>query len=108
MPGNHVICGAIDSMKVIEFDYTDEQGHVIFVRIVEPYAHGINTQQNDALRGYQIGGASWSGTEPPWRMFLISRMRNLRMLEQGFESTADGYKLNDSAFSPIFCQVPLP
>ena len=107
MPASQIICSAISSMKVVAFDYTDEQDHVIFDRVVEPYAHGVNTQQHDALRGYQIGGASWSGTGPPWRMFLISRMRNLRSLEQNFEGTAEGYKLNDSALNPIYCQVPL-
>jgi len=104
MPANPMICGAINSMKVIEFDYADEAGNVHH-RIVEPYAHGATRRGNDALRGYQVGGTSESEI-PSWKLFLVKRMIGLRITDCTFTGTAPGYAHGNRDLTPIYCRVP--
>jgi predicted DNA-binding transcriptional regulator YafY len=86
------ICEAINSMKVIEFDYADKVGN-IHHRIVEPYAHGV-----------QIGGTSESEV-PGWKLFVVERMIGLIITGRTFTGTAPDYALGDKDLSPIYCRV---
>jgi predicted DNA-binding transcriptional regulator YafY len=97
------ICEAINSMKVIEFDYADKVGN-IHHRIVEPYAHGVTRRGKDALRGYQIGGTSESEV-PGWKLFVVERMIGLIITGRTFTGTAPDYALGDKDLSPIYCRV---
>lgn len=101
---NQVICDSIQQMKTIAFDYSDEEGNVHH-RIVEPYAHGLTTRGNEALRGYQVGGNSET-TVPGWKLFVVDRMAALKVTEDTFDGTAPGYAHGDSALNPIYCRVP--
>jgi len=99
-----LICRAIRHRKVISFAYADNKGS-IHTRLVEPYAHGITRQGNEALRGYQIGGTSESAI-PGWKIFLVERMAGLRVTEQSFAGTAPGYAHGDKDLNPIHCRIP--
>lgn len=99
-----IICRAIHRRKIISFTYADNEGN-IHTRLVEPYAHGITRQGNEALRGYQIGGTSES-TIPAWKLFLVARMTGLRITEKSFDGTAPGYAHGDKDLNPIHCHIP--
>jgi hypothetical protein len=103
MSANATICTAIDSMKVIEFDYADEKGN-LHHRVVEPYAHGVTKRGKDALRGRQIGGTSESGVLD-WRLFLIAGMIGLRITKRSF-AVHHEYAHGDKDLNPIYCRVP--
>jgi len=98
------VCEAIQNKKVIRFGYTDKEGNG-HQRIVEPYAHGVTKQGNEALRGYQIGGSSESKI-PGWKLFLVERMSGLTITDQSFKGSAPGYAHGDTALNPIHCRVP--
>lgn len=101
---NTIVCTAIRSLRVIEFGYEDQQGNAHH-RVVEPYGHGVTTQGNEAVRGYQIDGTSESPL-PGWRLFRLDRMFNLETSESTNSATAPGYAHGDSDLDPIFCMVP--
>lgn len=91
-------------MRLLEFTYNDAEGN-IHHRVVEPYAHGVTRQGNEALRAYQIGGTSETEV-PGWRLFLVGRMFGLRMSESSFAGTVPGYAHGDRALNPVHCRVP--
>ncbi len=101
---NNAICQAIHEMKLLTFTYADRQGN-IHKRIVEPYAHGVTKAGNEALRAYQIAGTSESEI-PNWRLYVVDRITNLNISEQGFDGTASGYAHGDKDLDPIHCLVP--
>jgi hypothetical protein len=103
MTANAILCGAINSMKVIEFGYSDKEGN-FHHRIVEPYAHGITRRGKDALRGYQIGGTSES-VIPDWKIFLVQGMTGLRITNRTFTIHPE-YAHGDKDLNPIYCRVP--
>jgi len=101
---NSVICQAIEELRIIEFTYEDKARNV-HNRVVEPYAYGKTRRGNEALRGYQIDGASESAI-PGWKIFVVAGMRRLRKTNRTFNGTAPGYAHGDPALSPIYCRVP--
>jgi len=94
------ICEAIENKKVIEFTYENHK------RIVEPHCYGIHKDTNsEVLRAYPIGGYTSSGENPPWRLYIVSKMSGIVVTDKQFRNTRLGYKRNDSKMSRIFCQL---
>ena len=93
-----IICDAIDQMRLIEFTYHGNQ------RVVEPHTFGNDTKGHDALRAFQVGGYSSSGSYD-WKMFHTSDMMNVRISEQSFSSARPKYRRGDSGFDTIYCQL---
>ncbi len=96
---NSTICSAIENKRVISFYYDGG------IRIVEPFCHGVSTAGHEVLRGYQIGGYSKSASEPPWRLYLVSKMSSLEITDQSFNGIRPEYNPNDSMMSTIYCRV---
>jgi len=96
---NALICQAIREMRVLSFNYDG------FLRIVEPHAYGITTKGNEALRCYQTGGGSSSGSVPGWHIMKISKMLNLSLLTEKFDSSRPGYKRGDRGLNVIYCEL---
>lgn len=96
---NPIICQAIREMRVLTFYY---DGHV---RTVEPHVHGITTAGNEALRCYQIGGGSRSGTISDWRLMVVEKISSLTITQQKFSSARPGYRHGDANMSTIFCEL---
>lgn len=97
---NQLICDAINERKVIEFDYDEHK------RIVQPHAYGIHKDtRNEVLRAFQIRGYSSSGNVPDWRLYILSKISNIKVLNEIFETPAPKYRKNDSAMSHIYCQI---
>ncbi|MDE1892464.1 MAG: hypothetical protein KGI13_08235 [Betaproteobacteria bacterium] len=90
---------AIESRKMIAFIY---EGHS---RTVEPYCFGIDKKGNKAIRAFQVGGGSNSGSPQSWKLFLIADIRGLNITNTNFAENRMGYKRNDSAFDRIFSQI---
>ncbi len=93
------ICKAIAEKKVIEFFYDGGS------RVVEPHCHGITRAGNPAVRGFQTSGHSLSGGVPDWRLFEITKISNLKTLEQTFATPRSGYKQGDKGMASICCEL---
>jgi len=75
------ICEAIQGRHPISFDYANpEPGK----RTVHPYAFGKTRTNHDAIRAYLKRGKSYSKAAPPWRLYRLDRMRNLRVHKKTF------------------------
>jgi len=94
-----LICRAIRQRKVLQFYYN---GHL---RTVEPYAYGVTTAGNRALRGYQTSTGSESGDVPGWHLFAESGIRSLRTTGAPCTVRRDGYVQGDSGMSTIYCEL---
>lgn len=96
---NDVICSAIKSKKLISFDYDNG------VRIVEPYCYGISRTGKEVLRAYQVDGESTSGEFIGWKLFSLKKVCNIKILNQQFNTTREGYNPQDSVMTEIFCNL---
>ena len=96
---NEIIREAIENKRMIEFNYKDE------VRVVEPYAYGVSSKNNDILRGYQVEGGSSSSSDLGWRLFTVDKIENIIITDIEFEAIQDGYNPNDSAMTEIYVTV---
>jgi len=75
-------------------------------RIVQPAAHGIHKDTgNEVLRGYQVGGRSNSRQPPLWDLFLVAKIQNLKVTNQGFVPDPPKYSRNDKAMATIHSQL---
>lgn len=84
------ICDAINSRRLVEFDY---DGHH---RVVQPAAAGPHaTTGNPVLRGYQVGGTGKTRRVPFWDLFLVDKIQNLVVVDETFESDPPGYQKGD-------------
>ena len=92
------ISDAIKNLNLLEFYY--DGGN----RIVEPHCYGITNAGNEALRAFQVGGFSSSG-KFGWRMFELSKSRNLRLLNENFSGPRHGYKKGDKNMRTIYCEL---
>ena len=74
------MCEAIQGRHPISFDYANlEPGK----RTVYPHAFG-KTRNHDAIRAYLKRGKSYSKDEPPWRLYRLDRMHNVRVHKKTF------------------------
>jgi hypothetical protein len=72
---------AIQQSRVIEFHYHGG------VRRVEPYAFGIHKiTRNEVLSAYQVGGYSRSKKTLRWRLYLLTKIKELRITDESFDS----------------------
>jgi hypothetical protein len=100
-----LICEAIATRKIIEFQYHDKP------RTVEPYVCGINIKGSYQLRGFQVSGISLSNAKLGWRIFDLAEMVGLKTTGTDFSGWAGDRRLynpNDMAFRQIFCRVMKP
>jgi hypothetical protein len=93
-----IIGFAIENKKLLSFDYDG------YFRIVEPHCFGLTTKSNPAIRAFQIEGGSSSG-RLDWKMYELSKIENLELLERSFESPRTGYKKGDKGMSKIFFEL---
>lgn len=74
-------------------------------RYVEPYCHGILKNGNEALSGYQVKGYSSSIKKFGWRLFHISKMKDIILENDIFTDIRPGYNPNDSRMKIILCNI---
>jgi hypothetical protein len=97
-----LLCEAIRSRRLIEFDYDDRH------RIVQPYCHGFSAKQRELLRAIQIGGSSRSRGLGFGKLWLVDKMRNIRLTDQAFLPTDPDYNPDDAAIGRIHCRIQSP
>jgi len=91
-------CEHSGERKVLHFYYN---GHP---RTVEPYAYGVTTAGNKALRAYQTSTGSESGDVPGWRLFAESGIHSLRTTSAVCIAHRGGYVRGDSDLTTIYCE----
>jgi predicted DNA-binding transcriptional regulator YafY len=90
------IADAITNRKVIQFIYKGEK------RVVEPFTLGIHKDTgNTVLRAYRVGGYSKSSRDPQWRLFDVSGITSLMVLEHKAQSYRPDYNPQDKDMSRI-------
>lgn len=90
---------AIKEHHVLEFTYKG------FRRIVEPHTYGVDTKGHRALRAFQIGGGSSSGSAPGWKLFHVDDMNGVRTTGQRFDRARPDYSRGDCAFQVIYAEL---
>lgn len=96
---NSILCRAIAARAVIEFAY--EGGP----RTAEPHIHGVSTAGNEVLQAYQVAGFSKSGNPQGWKLFEVSKMGPISVLEERFPANRPGYNPADRHMSRVHCHV---
>ena len=94
---NTILCQAISERRVVRFYYDGG------VRDVEPNCHGCSKDDNDLLRGYQVGGYSSSGDSIAWKMFRLDRMSGLVTTAATFRGPRPEYDPNDNSMATVYC-----
>lgn len=89
-----LICSAIKYKQRIEFEYNDKR------RMGEPQCCGISEAGNEVVRVHLLQGGS-----RPEQLFVVSKLRSLKVLDEFFQKPGPNYKKNDSAMVKIFCQL---
>lgn len=93
------ICDAIRTRHHLAFDYGGGE------RVVEPHIHGTNAADDEVLRGYQLSGPSKGGHAQRWRLFIVSRMTAIRVLDAEFKSTRNDFNPKDPDVRYAHCRV---
>ena len=96
------ICAAISKKKALRFLYNGNPPS----RVVEPYCFGESAAGADLLRAYQIRGYSSSGATNGWRLFDVSKITQLTILEdEAFDGKRKDYNPNDAAMFRFHCRL---
>lgn len=70
--------------RLLRFDYDGAE------RVAEIYAHGFNQVKVEAIRAFQVAGGSRASNPFGWKFFLVAKMQNIRMLQEGFSGNRPG------------------
>jgi hypothetical protein len=91
---NTSIVQAIKMKQRMKFIYNGK------MRYVEPQCYGIGTKDTELLRVHQLAGGS--EREP---LFTVSKIENLKFLDEFFTKPGPNYKKGDSAMKVIYCEL---
>lgn len=89
---------AIQQRETVKFDYDG------MTRLVEPHVYGCTKDGREYLRGYQVSGLSSSDRQPPWRLFLLEKIKNFSRSGVHFRTARGGYRVADPAIRDVFAQ----
>jgi hypothetical protein len=98
-PSAPEICRAIRGRRLLMFGYGD------WVGVAEPYIYGVNTAGHEALSAWLRPGFSRADPEGGWRMYLVSEMRALQVLDERFGAPRAGYNPDDRHFVQVYCRA---
>ena len=91
---NTSIVQAIKTKQRMRFIYNGK------VRYVEPQCYGIGTKDTELLRVHQLSGG---GEREP--LFNVSKIENLKFLDEFFTEPGPNYKKGDSAMKIIYGEL---
>jgi hypothetical protein len=91
---NPVLVRAIEQKRRVHFLYNGKG------RLVEPQCYGIGTKGTELLRAHQLQGGR--EREP---LFDVSKISDLKVLDEVFHRAGPNYKKEDSAMKTIFAQL---
>jgi hypothetical protein len=92
------ICEAIRARRLLAFEYGGES------RVVAPYCHGIS-RSGEVLRGVQVRGGSQSRGFGFGKLWMVSRMHDVRIMDEAFVPRDPHYNPDDSAMLSIHCRI---
>lgn len=90
-----VICRAIASQSIIEFDYKNSR------RRAEPHLVGVDSDGDVTLSAWQLTGGSGQG----FRDFHVYKLSGLSITGATFPGPRPGYNPNDSTLVRIICRL---
>lgn len=93
-----IIRTAIKNKNLIEFAYENKH------RIAEPHVYGILDGKRQLLV-YQIAGQSSSGNLPNWRRMDVSKISNMRILDDHFPGRRPYPSGGHSSFDTVYAVV---
>jgi hypothetical protein len=98
------ICEAIRLVRRLQFV------HDGLVRVVEPYCHGISTEDNEVLRAIQVRGLSSNGRDGLYfgKLWKVREMSELRILDERFIPFDPNYNPHDRGMVEIHCRIERP
>ncbi len=100
MSNKDLIVEAIEKKKTISFYYKEGE------RIVEPFLLGyLSTTDNLTLRAYFIDGYSKSGKFNSWKLYTVSEMEDIRIMDSSFSGLREYYNPEDKAMSTIISKI---
>ncbi len=97
-----LLCNAIAKRNLLSFTYDG------FSRVVEPHLCGQNGAGHDILTAWLVGGYSKSDPKPGWRTYLLSEMRNVRVLDDTFQCPRPGFNSRDARIARTYCRLEAP
>jgi hypothetical protein len=99
MDGTTDICRAIHDRRLLRFN------HGGLERVVAPYCLGTSHLGNEVLRAVQVRGFSKKGGLGFGKLWTVSGIKNLLVLDEQFEPDDPHYNPDDSAMKFIHCRV---
>ncbi|HEY5759575.1 MAG TPA: hypothetical protein VIU34_27330 [Steroidobacter sp.] len=97
-PGD-TISEAIRRRALLQFHYDDH------FRVVAPYCFGLSTRDIDSLRAVQVRGSSSSNALGFGKLWTVSKMRDLRILDETFIPNDPNYNPEDKGMKQIYCRI---
>jgi hypothetical protein len=101
MTDTSLICEAIRTRRLLEFRYHGLR------RLVEPYCHGTSTRGAEVLRAVQVGGKSSSGGFGFGKLWSVSEIEDLHVIDETFPADDPNYNPQDTGMKSIHCRVEL-
>lgn len=98
-PTNAVLLKSLDMRKRVAFEYDGLE------RIVEVHTIGTTTTGKPCIRAYQVAGGSISAEFEGWKMFTLSRVHNVKLMDTDAALPRPGYQRDDRGMSTIEAQV---
>lgn len=96
------ICSAIKALRPVRFHYSLDETPGF--RIVEPHMVAHTKTGALALSAWYLSGATFSNSGPGWRVYLLSGISQLSILNEPFEGPRDGYKPDGGkSFKKVQC-----
>ncbi|HEY4651011.1 MAG TPA: hypothetical protein VIG72_06330 [Pontibacter sp.] len=87
---------AIGARLFVELNYS---GHTY---LIEPHLLGQNQAKQDCLCGWSTETTGGTGIKAGWHCFLLSDIKEWRILDKRFSKTRPGYDPYDSTMSRIY------
>ena len=93
------ICSAIESKQIIKFYYRGG------LRTVEPFCYGVTGIGSEVLTCYQVSGYSELDDPIGWKIYRVSEMSNLMVVDEQFPGDRPGYNPNDPGMPTVYRHV---
>jgi hypothetical protein len=95
---NLLIAAAIENRRLLKLAYSAGN------RIVEPHIYGVDGDDREFLRCYQVGGESASQERQGWKLLRDDEIRHVEVLDVGFVPRAD-YNPADPTIRRVYARV---
>lgn len=90
---------AIGARLLVQFDCNGA------MYVVEPYLIGHNHRHQDCLCAWLAKGAKEADAKNSWHFFMLSDIKNLKLLDERFFEQRPGYDPYDNSMSRIYYRI---